>query len=43
MESHVVVNIFEYRAAAKYSDHEMQVFPKRLKQLTTVKYVRTQK
>jgi hypothetical protein len=43
MESHLAINISEYRAAAMYSEAEEQVFPKQLKQLTTVKYVKIEK
>jgi len=35
-DSQVVTNISEYRAAAIYSEHEVQIFPKQLKQLTTL-------
>ena len=42
-DSQVVKNISEYRAVAMYSEPEVQVFPKKLKQLTTVHYVITQK
>jgi len=31
------------RAAAMYSETEVQVFPNQLKQLTTVQYVKTEK
>ena len=43
MESQVVINISEYRAAAMYSETEVQVFPKQLKQLTKIQNVKTQK
>jgi len=35
-ETLVVTNISEYRAVAMYSEPEVQVFPKLMKQLTTV-------
>jgi hypothetical protein len=43
MESQVVINISEYRAAAMYSDTDVQVFPKQLKQMTKLLYVKTHK
>jgi len=43
MESHIFINISQYLAVAKYSETEMQVFPKQLKQLTTVQYLITEK
>jgi hypothetical protein len=43
MESHVVINISEYRAAAMYSETEVQKFPKQLKHLTKLLHVKTQK
>jgi len=43
MESQVVINISEYRAAAMYSETEVQVFPKQMKQLTKIQNVKTQK
>jgi hypothetical protein len=42
-EENAVINTSEYRAAAMYSEPEVQVFPKQLKQLKTVPYVTTQK
>ena len=43
MESHIFINISQYLAVATYSETEMQVFPKQLKQLMTVQYVITEK
>jgi hypothetical protein len=43
MESHLAINISEYRAAAMYSEPEVLVFPKQLKKLTTLKYVKIEK
>jgi len=45
MESRKVITISEYRAAVIYSETEVQVrvFPKRMKQLTTVQNVITEK
>ena len=39
----VFINIPQYRAASMHSDTVVQVFPKQLKQLTTVQYVITEK
>ena len=43
MESQVVINISEYRGAAIYSESEVQIFPKQLKQLTKLQYIITHK
>jgi hypothetical protein len=42
-ESRLVFTLSEYRAVSVYSEREVQVFPKQLGHLTTVKYVTTQK
>ena len=42
-ESQMFLNISEYRAAAKYSDTDVQIFPKQLKKLTKLLYVKTHK
>jgi len=36
MEWQMFINISEYRAAAMYNEPEVLIFPKQLKQLTTV-------
>ena len=43
METLVIHNISEYWAAAKCSEHEVQVFPKHLKNLTNLQCVQTKK
>ena len=43
MESQWVFNISDYRAAEMYGETEVQLFPKRLKQITKLQYVITQK
>jgi hypothetical protein len=43
MESQIFINISQYRAVAMYSETEVQVFLKELKQLTTVQYVIAEK
>ena len=43
MESHKFITISEDRAAAMYRETEVQVFPKKLKQLTKIQNVITQK
>jgi hypothetical protein len=43
IESHYAFNISEDRAFAIYSETEVQEFPKELKHLTKLKYVKTQK
>jgi hypothetical protein len=43
MESQMLINISDYRSAEMYSDPEVQVFLKKLKQHTTVEYVIRQK
>jgi len=42
-DSQMFINISEYRAAAMYSDTDVQVFPKQLKQMTKLLYVKTHK
>jgi hypothetical protein len=39
MKSQAVINISGYRAAAMYSEPDVQMFPKQLKQLTKIQYV----
>jgi hypothetical protein len=43
MESHKVINVSEDRAAAIYSEAEVLVFPKQLKQLKKIQNAITQK
>jgi hypothetical protein len=43
MEQQMFIDISDYRAAAMYSETEVQVFPKQMKQLTTVQNVITEK
>ena len=43
MESQLVINISDYFAAEMYGETEVQVFPKKLQQITKLQYVITQK
>ena len=43
MESHKFISVSQNRAASMYSEAEVQVIPKQLKQLMKIQYVITQK